>query len=355
FFPELGSANVIGRVSVVGATLTLHGGHIPALAAVAGLTAVNCLALRVGSASQNALTVIKILCLIGLAGVGLACGRGAWSRLAAQSDAPLGMGVLPGLAGALIGVSFAYFGWDAATYMAAEAREPQRTLPRSLAAGTIIVIALYLVFNVTLLYLLPVSQMSGSANVAQDAAAVVLGRLGATVVSIAIIVCILGAMNATIMVGPRIYYAMARDGLFFPRLSRIHPRFKVPTAAIIVQGVWSCVIVVTSTFGHILTYSVVALIVLSMGTAAAVFVLRAKRPKAERPYRTWGYPVVPAVYCLGSLGILVNTLVHEPQQSAWSLVAVAVGVPIYLYWRSRLRAGTTDLGVGASPQTGQKS
>lgn len=342
FFPVLGSANVLAQANLHWTTITLHGGHLPALLAILGLTGLNCLALRVGSTTQNALTALKMACLVGLTVLGLASGQGAWARLATAPAEPVGISILPALAGALIGVSFAYLGWDAATYMAAEARQPQRTLPRSLAAGTLIVIAIYLMFNLALLYLVPVARMSGAPNVAQEAAAVVLGRAGAAVISAVIIVCILGAMNATIMVGPRIYYAMAKDGLFFRSLARIHPRFKVPTTAIIVQGIWTCLIVVTSTFASILVYSVFALLLLSTGTAVALFVLRAKRPEADRPYRAWGYPAVPAVYCLGSVGILANTLVQQPRQSAWSLLAVALGVPVYLYWRFKPRPGGRD-------------
>jgi len=343
FFGVFAADNVLAQISGLGVTVTIHGGHIPALACVVGLTAVNCLALRVGSSTQNALTVLKIVCLVGLTALGLACGKGAFSRLGAHPSGLTGAGILPGLAGALIGVSFAYFGWDAATYMAAEARQPQRTLPRALARGTIIVIALYLVFNLALLYLVPVAKMPGSANIAQDAAAVVVGRAGAAVVSVVIIVCIVGALNATIMIGPRIYYAMAKDGLFFRSLARAHPRFRVPATAMIVQGIWTCAIIITSTFASILIYSVFALLVLSTATAAAVFVLRARRPDIARPYRTWGYPVVPAIYCLGSLGILVNMLIHDPHQSAWSLVAVALGIPIYLYWHFRGKRGNRSV------------
>ncbi len=335
FLPAFASEHVVATVSLWGATVTLHAGHFPAVVCILGLTAVNCLALQVGRNTQNALTALKVLALLGLVLLGLASGKGAWAHLAAAPSSPIGVGALPAVAGALIGVSFAYFGWDAATYMAAEAREPQRTLPRSLAAGTVAVVALYLLFNLSLLYLVPVEQMAASANVAQDAAVVALGHTGATVISAAIIVCILGAMNATIMVGPRIYYAMAKDGLFFPAVGQLDPRRGVPAVAMIIQGVWSCVIVVTGTFGSILTYSVFALLVLSTATAGAVFVLRVRRPDVQRPYRTWGYPVVPALYCLGTLGILANTLVHQSWQSAWSLVAVAVGVPVYWYWRAR--------------------
>ncbi len=339
FFPAFSSENVIATAHILGYQLTLHGGHIPAVAAIAVLTAVNCYGLRVGSTTQNVLTALKILCVVGLALAALGSGKGSWARLAAQPGALSGAAVLPALAGALIGVSFAYFGWDAATYMAAEAREPQRAIPRSLAAGTILVVAMYLLYNLSLLYAVPLSRLAGAPNAAQEAASATLGRAGVAVTSAVILLCIAGALNATIMIGPRIYYAMAKDGVFFRSLARVHPKYKVPVTSTVVQGIWSCIIVLTGTFETILTACVFALLVLSTITAAAVFVLRATRPAEPRPYSTWGYPVVPAIYCLGSLGILINTLVHQPAQSALSIIAVVVGVPIYLYWRSRTQRG----------------
>jgi APA family basic amino acid/polyamine antiporter len=194
---------------------------------------------------------------------------------------------------------------------------------------------LYLLFNAALLRAVPVADMRGAANVAQAAAQSVFGCAGAGIVSAVIVVCILGALNATIMVGPRVAYAMAHDGLFLPALGRVHARFRVPQAAIIVQGVWTCLIVLTGTFAGILIYSVFATLVLSIATGAAVIVLRLRKPHLARPYRTWGYPVVPLLYCLGTAGIALNALVASPRQSAWSFAAVAAGTLLYAAWRAR--------------------
>jgi APA family basic amino acid/polyamine antiporter len=240
---------------------------------------------------------------------------------------------IPAFGTALLGVSFAYLGWDAATYMAEEVERPQRTLPRALALATAVVVGLYLLFNMCLLGLVPLGEMAGAPNVAQQAASRLFGTASTGIVSALILICILGAMDATIMVGPRIYFAMARDGLFFPVLGRLHRQSKVPVAALVAQGVWTGIIVITGTFGGILTYSVFAMLILSAAVAVAVPVLRRTRPEAARPYRTWGYPWVPAVYFLGALGIMLNALIRQPGRALSSLVVFALGIPVYVYWQ----------------------
>jgi APA family basic amino acid/polyamine antiporter len=335
FVPGLSADHVLASLQVFGFGLTLHGGHVTALVVVVALSAINCLGVRPGSVAQNLLTALKIGCLVGLVGGGLFSGAGLWSHFALAMPAkPLGS-TITALGTALIGVSFAYYGWDAATYVAGEVKKPERNLPLSLALGTLVVVALYLAFNFVLLYALPVEEMAGAPNVASDAAARLVGGAAPGLISAVIIVCILGSLNATILVGPRLYYAMARDGLFFRRMARLDPRSRVPTGAILAQAAWTCLILITGTFGQILTYCVFVMLILSAATAAAVFVLRVRRPDLERPYRVWGYPVVPAIFCLSALGIVVNTALTQPKESAWGLLSIGIGVFAYLYWRRK--------------------
>jgi len=334
YCPFFTDTNILARIVLPWCELTLNGSHIPALLAVVALTLINCMGLRTGSATENALTVLKVVCLLGLPLIAFALFKGDWSNFT-QCSAGRSPEMLRGMAGALIGISFAYRGWDAPTYMSHEIDKPRRVLPRSLVMGTAMVAVIYLVFNAGLLYVLPMERLAGSANAARDAALMLMGEAGGSVVAAVIIVSILGAMHATVMVGPRIYYAMARDGLFFKTLGRLHPRSNVPVAAIAAQGVWTCAIMLTGTFSGILTYTVFAILVLSTATAAAVFVLRARRPGESRPYRTLGYPVVPALYCLGSLAIMVNAVVSNPAGCAYGLVALAAGIPAFLFWRRK--------------------
>jgi APA family basic amino acid/polyamine antiporter len=191
-----------------------------------------------------------------------------------------------------------------------------------------LVIGLYLVFNVALLYAVPTAQMPGSENVTRDAVSLLLGPRFAGLVSIAILICILGSLNATVMVGPRIYYAMARDGLFPRCLGSVNPLTKVPVAAIAAQAVWACVIVLSATLGRILAFTVLVIWLLSAITGAAVFVLR-RRPGLDRPYRTWGYPWVPAVFCLSSLALAMNHLLRTPTDLLWLAGFLVVGLVVY--------------------------
>ena len=220
FVPAFCASHVIVQAELPWGAFVIHGGHVPALSAVAVLTGLNCLALRVGSGTQNVLSLLKIGCLVLLPILALAGGKWDWASLATHQ--PVGFSkAVPALGSALLGVSFAYLGWDAATCMAEEVDRPARTLPRSLAVGTGIVVALYLIFNMCLLCLVPLDRMAGAPNVTQRAAARLFGAAGSGVVSALIMISILGTMHATIMVGPRIYFAMARDGLFFPVLGRL--------------------------------------------------------------------------------------------------------------------------------------
>ena len=329
FYPWCAEDSVLFRAGWI----TLHGGHVPALGAVLGLTVINGLGLRVGRDAQNLLTTLKLFALLGLTAVGLAHAGGEWRTVFALPALP--GSVWTSLGGALIGVSFAYLGWDAATYMAGECRDPQRTLPRALATGTLVVTAAYLLFNIALLRIVPVARMPGLPNVSQEAATVTFGPAGNAILSVAIVLCILGAMNATIMVGPRVLFAMAEDGVFFPRLARVHPRFRVPTAALVAQGVWTCLIVLTGSFGGILTAAVLAMLASSVATALAIFVLRCRRPDWPRLYRTWGYPWVPLIYCIGTTGILLNALVENPTRLWWSAGLLLAGLPIFFYATQR--------------------
>jgi APA family basic amino acid/polyamine antiporter len=333
---------------VLGLNWGLQYNHVIAIGIVLGLSLVNALGLRAGSGTQNLLTALKIAALVGIAGSGLSSGSGQWSNFS--------LAAIPGSDGmslramgiALIGVSFAYLGWDASTYMAEEVRRPQHNLPRSLALGTLLVVGLYLAFNLALLYGVPTAQMPGSENVTRDAVALLLGPRFAGVVTIAILICILGSLNATVMVGPRIYYAMARDGLFPRALGSVNPVTKVPVAGITAQAIWASIIVLSATLGRILAFTVLVIWLLSAVTGAAVFVLR-RRPHLDLPYRTWGYPWVPAVFCLSSAALAVNHLLHTPTDLLWLAGFLVAGVSVYAYLRQGGRSANLVQEPGIGP------
>jgi len=335
YLPSAWSGDPLLSTRLLGLEWAIGPSQLTAAGIILGLSAINALGLRVGSGAQNLLTGLKIAALLGIAGFGLSSGQGQWANFTSIGASASGLG---GLGVALIGVSFSYLGWDASTYMAAETKDPQRNIPRSLALGTLLVVGLYLVFNVMLLYGLPVSQVAVAENPTAGAVALLLGPGLAGLVQVAILICILGSLNATVMVGPRIYYAMARDGLFPSSLGSVHPVTRVPTSAILTQAVWACVIVLSATLGRILAFTVLVIWLLSAVTGAAVFVLRRRRPDLARPYRVLGYPVVPAIFCLSSLALVANHLRNTPSDLLWLLGFLAAGIPVYLCLRRQSRA-----------------
>ena len=342
YLPAAWGGHDLFSVELAGARWAVGSSQAVAIGIVVVLSSLNALGLRVGSGAQNLLTALKIAALVGICALGLLSGRGHWENLGLGGALGSGAAGLAEFGIALIGVSFAYLGWDAATYMAAEVRQPQRSLPRSLLLGTLVVVGLYLAFNVVLLYGLPAAELAGSGNATREVVARLLGTGFADLLTLAIFVCVLGSLNATIMVGPRIYYAMAQDGLFPKLLGSVNRRTRVPVAAIFAQAAWSCVILLSATLGRILAFTVLVIWLLSAITGAAVFVLRRRRPDLARPYRAWGYPWVPGFFCLASLALTVNHLVHSPRDLLWLGGFLIAGLPVYAALRRSAGAAAGD-------------
>jgi len=228
---------------------------------------------------------------------------------------------------AFIPVIFAYAGWNAVIYLAGEVKEPEKNLPRALVWANSLVIVLYLAVNVIYIYGVPVTQMKGALRVSEVATTALFGTQTSAWITAIITVSVLGALNAVIMIGPRIYYAMAQDGVFFGALARVHPTFNTPSNAIILQALWSCVLILTGTFDALFTYVSVIISLFSALTVGAVIVLRFKRPDLRRPYKTWGYPSVPIFFILVSLWIAWGSLVSKPWESLGGVFIVALGIP----------------------------
>ena len=222
--------------------------------------------------------------------------------------------------------------------MASEIKEPQRNVPYSIICGTLIVLGGYVFINIAYVYALPIDRMRGVINVGETAARALFGGSASAYVSLAIIVSILGAINSVILTAPRIYFAMARDGLFFRGVAKVHPRFKSPANSIVIQAIWSCVLVFSGTFGQLLTYTVVAMLTFSIMTGLANFILRKSKPDLSRPYKTHGYPWIPATFVLSYLLILTNAMVSRPKEGLLGLGIVGMGVPVYFYWKRKMVA-----------------
>ena len=232
----------------------------------------------------------------------------------------------------MIAVFFTYTGWFASTYVASEIRHPERNIPYSVISGSLIVTVIYFLMNVAYLYALSPDQMKGIINVGEKATTALFGTRAAMFLSAIILVSILGAINSVILTAPRIYYAMARDGLFFKRAATIHPTYKTPSHSIILQAVWTCLLVISGSFSQLLTYTVVAMLCFSIMTGAAIFRLRHSKPNLPRPYKTQGFPWVPGIFILSYCLILVNIVLSQPKEALVGLGIVALGAPIYFYW-----------------------
>jgi basic amino acid/polyamine antiporter, APA family len=297
----------------------------------------HCLGVRLGTATQNILTTLKIGSLLGIILLGVLFGKGDAGHFTPLFDWHK-IGNFSVFAAAFIPAIFAYSGWNAVIYIAGEVKEPERNLPRALLWANLIVIALYLAVNVVYIYGVPVTEMKGALRVSEVATTALFGYQTSAWITAIITVSILGALNVVSMIGPRIYYAMARDGVFFKRLAGVHPTFGTPTSAILLQAIWACLLILTGTFGTLFTYVSVIITLFSALTVGSVIVLRWKRPELKRPYKLWGYPIVPILFILAHLWIVWGSVVEKPRDSLIGVFIVALGIPAYLIWQNRLKS-----------------
>ena len=267
-------------------------------------------------------------------------GADCLAAAAAASAAPfwpasITMSHLSGMGLGMIGVLWAYEGWQYVTFSAGEAIDPQRTFPRAIVIGTASLIGIYLFANIGYLAALGVEGVAGSDRVAAEAVAAIVGPGSAKLIAAAILVSIFSATNGLTISAPRVYYAMARDGLFFQRLGDVHPRFGTPAVSIIAGTLWSMVLAWSGTFEQLLTYVVfVGWIFYGLG-AACVFVLRRTKPDAERPFRVPGYPWTPLLFIIAAAALVGNTIATQPARAAVGIGVVLLGLPVYFIWRPR--------------------
>lgn len=297
------------------------------------LSLVNYLGLRFGKSIQNIMTVVKIATLAGFIIMGGIIGRGQSISLVLNPSDMNFSQLIIGFGLALIAVFWAFDGWNNVNFVAGEIKDPGRNIPRALFFGTVGITVLYVLVNYIYLYSLSIDEITGVVRVAEKSATALFGGHWGVVVSIAVVVSTFGSLNGSILTGPRVYYAMARDGLFFSRATAIHPRFKTPGFAIIIQALWSSILVFSGSFEQIITFAMFISIVFWIAAAAAVFKLRKKCPTLTRPYKTWGYPVVPLIFIMACIGILLNTLIEKPVESLAGVGLAIIGIPVYFFWK----------------------
>jgi len=286
-----------------------------------------------GSASvQNVATAIKVIAILGMSAVMFVLGDGGGGVTTAHVVTPASVS---GVGLSIISVLWAYEGWQYVTFISAEAKDPQRSLPKAITLGTVLLIVIYLVANFAYLAALGPARVAASERVAGEAVAAVMGPAAGWVIAAAIIVAMYSAAHSTVITVPRVYYAMARDGLFFSRLTEVHPRYGTPSLAILTSCAWAIVLALSGTFEQLLTYVVfIGWMFYALG-AAAVIALRIKRPDAVRPFRVPFYPLTPVLFILAGAVIVINTVVTQPRDSAIGIAVVLAGAPAYVIWKRR--------------------
>ena len=331
FVPPLESSRSLLTVEILGFSYRLSLASIFAIGVILLLSAVQIVGIKKGSRVQNLLTLLKIGAILCIIFLGLSLGKGSLGHFSPFLDFSK-IDNLTILGAAFIPVIFTYAGWNAVIYMAGEVKNPAKDLPYSLLWANLLVIGLYLAINAVYIYGVPVENMRGVVRVAEVATTALFGYQTSAWITALIALSILGAMNAIIMTGPRIYYAMARDGIFFRSLARVHPRFHTPSHAIALQALWASILVLTGTFETLLTYVTVIIVLFSALTVGSVLILRSSRPELSRPYRIWGYPWVPTLFILAHLGIAFATLWEKPLETLVGGGIVLLGIPAFIFW-----------------------
>ncbi len=324
----------------------LSGSAVAALA-LAGLTLINCFGVRAGSTVQNVLMVLKIAAIVALAGCGLILAGKAAPDPAAPSgwlDRPASLDLLTAFGAAMVPVLFAYGGWQTATFVAGEVREPRKNLPRGLILGVLGVVALYLLVNLACLRVLGTSGLAATSTPASDVMRAAFGETGARWIAAGIAISTLGFLSQSMLTSPRVYYAMAGDGLFFRAVAWLHPKSRVPVVAIALQGATAIVIALSGSYEKILSYVVSVDWIFFGLTATCVFVLRGRDGRSgadaeSRAYRTPGHPWTTGAFVLVSALVVINTIYKYPLDSAIGLGILLAGVPVYFLWAT-LRRGS---------------
>ena len=312
------------------------GTQVPlAVAAILVLSVVNYVGVRPGAVTQNVLTLLKLGALAFLIVAGFVSTAMPVNAEAAEP----GRNVALAVGAALVPVLFAFGGWQQTNFIAEELIDPARNLPRALLAGVTIVVVVYLLANVAYLRTLGIAGLAESSAPAADAMRAVLGTPGRVVIAAGIAVSTFGFLNLVILVSPRVYRAMAQDGLFFPALARLHPRYRTPTGAIVFQGAWAVLLTLTGKYGDLLDYVVFGDWIFFGSTAATLFIFRARErrgpePKAVR-FRMPLYPLGPLVFILAALYVVAGSVVSNPGNAVRGSILIALGIPVYVYWERR--------------------
>ncbi|MBT1697473.1 amino acid permease [Fulvivirgaceae bacterium PWU4] len=344
YIPFIGSIFPLHNIGVKGVTIMV----------VLGLTYVNYRSTRSGGDIQVVFTLLKVVAMALIIAGLLFSGQGDAANLVNNSatTAPTGWALVGALVAAISGAFWGYDGWNNITFVAGEIRDPQRNIPKSLLTGLVICTAIYAFITMAYCYVLPIDSVAASSMVASDAATVVMGSAGGACIALMVIISTFGTTNGNVLATARVSFAMAQQKQFFPFTGQVHPRFQTPGNALWLHGIWTSILVLSGSF-DMLTDMLIFVSWLFYGmSAAGIFVLRKKLPHAERPYRVWGYPLVPAIFVAFTLFFLIATVVNDIRlysagktdiiNSLLGLLLTALGIPLYWYFKGVHSRRSTD-------------
>ena len=334
-----------GGAALLGLPFSVSGLTVVALVTIWIVALINCASVSTGGRMALLLTVAKVGLILGVGISAFMFAAGDWSHLSesglagsCEGVAASARGGIAGFGAAMLGALWAYDGWQNVAPLAGEVRDPQRNLPRAFVGGTLVVAALYLLVNLAYFYSLTPLQIASvptSSSVATEVLKRFLGPMAVSMTAVALMISSFGSLHASALANSRIPYAMARDGLFFHALMRLSPRSNVPVRAILAQAAWASVLAVSGSYDT-LTDSVIFASWLFYGlTTASLFVFRKKLPDAPRPYRAFGYPVIPLMFVLATVALLINTFIAAPRQALLGVAVLSAGLPFYWYWSRR--------------------
>jgi APA family basic amino acid/polyamine antiporter len=317
--------------------LVINYGQLVAITAVILIAILNYVGVKKAGEFQLVFTLLKVGIILAIVLVGFSASAGTWRNFATEFAGAKG-GIV-GFMAALVAALWAYDGWNNLNMLAGEIRRPERSVPIALVAGVAIVAALYMLVNVAVQYVLPAAAVAASPRPASDAMAIIMGRAGASIVSAAMALSMLVTLNGTTMSGGRIPFAVARDGYFFSPLAKVHPRFHTPSNSIIVQAILSCLLLLLGgNFRQLFSLAIFSEWLFYMVTSSTVFVFRWRQPDAARPYKVWGYPVVPALFVAASAVLLYYTFTNNLRNSLMGTLVIIAGIPVFYLFSRRSHA-----------------
>ena len=307
-----------------------------AIGAVITVTTINYFGVQFGGMIQTVFTTLKVLAIASIIVLAFTVGNGSTEHFFPLWGVP-SSGMLVGAIGvAMIATLWSYDGWNSLTFLAGEVIEPQKNIPRALIGGTLAVIVIYVLTNLAYLYILPIERIASSKLVAADVMETMFAGYGGAIISAMVMISTFGTVNASSMTTARVFFAMAKDKMFFKQMRYVHPKFRTPSKSLLIQCVWACILCLTGTYDQIFTYVIFAGWIFYALGAAAVFILRKQQPHTPRPYSVPLYPFVPIVFIIVATWFVINTIVQQTADSMVGLLLVLAGIPFYLYWKKEM-------------------